>query len=245
MDVEKFKDGNVVDAFTYLFGKLGSLLAKVDFVKLKSICMFRGAPLPKEFKQQIKEAQGLDDILDVFDNPLYCNWINVHLLKRIAKNIDNQQAEELIQSYENSVYSRKVSDVKQYFPICFAEKTVSQIEVEINKHHENLIVKDILECCKEMENVMDIYTGAASATGSRPGCLKITIVIPVHCSLYAFKMVKNRIIKLRQFHIQYVEVESFPKVFCLGTENNLVHVSSDTPQRKFFVNAVVHTYVRT
>ena len=248
VDVDKLKDENVVGAFTYLFRTLGSLFAKVDFVKLRRICMLRGAPLPKEFKQQIKEAQELDDILDVLDNPLYCNWLNVRLLKRIAKNIDNQQAEELIQIYEDSVYSRKVSDVKQYFSICFAEKTVSQIELEINQHHENLIVKDILKYCKELEKVMDIYTGAASATGSRPGCLKITIVIPVHCSLYAFKMVKNNIIKLRQFHIQYVEVESFPKVFtlsCFGTENYLVHLSSDTSKCKFFMDAVVRscTYV--
>ena len=61
------------------------LLSKADFTELKNVCMLRGAPLPREFKQQIRAAQKLDDIFDVLDNPLYCNWLNVHLLKRIAK----------------------------------------------------------------------------------------------------------------------------------------------------------------
>ena len=88
-NIDELKDENVVGAFTYLFSKLEILFSKADCVELKCVCMLRGAPLPREFKQQIRAAQELDDIFDVLDNPLYCNWLNVRLLKRIAKNIEN------------------------------------------------------------------------------------------------------------------------------------------------------------
>ena len=235
MDVDKLKDQNVVEAFTYLFGTLGSLFAKIDFVKLKRVCMFRGAPLPQDFKEKIRAAQELDDILDVLDNPLYCNWLNVRLLKTIAKNINNQQAEELIQIYEDSVYSRKVSDVKQYFSLCFDKKTVSRIEVKINKiHDEDITIKEIFNCCKGLEKILDIYTGAVSVTRSGPGCLKITVVIPIHCSLHAFSMARKNYFKLRQFHIQYLEIETFSKVFALNLPNkeNVDAVLSTSTSKK-------------
>lgn len=57
---------------------------------------------------------------------------------------------------------------------------------------------------------MGIDRGTVSVTSTGPGCLKITTVIPLHCSLHAFKMAKNKFLELRQFHIHYVEIESFP-----------------------------------
>ena len=250
MDINKIKDGNVVGAFTYLFNKLGIIFAEVDFTEFKSVCMLRGAPLSNEYKQKIRAAQKLDDILDVLDNPLYCNWLNVRLLKRIAANIDNKSAEKLIEIYEDSVYSRQVSDVKKYFSICFNEKAISLIEVEINKDHKNLTVKQIIEYCGELEKIMDLYIGAASATGSKPGCLKITITIPIHCSLYAFKMAKKKFLQLRQIHIQYLEIESYPKVFAvniLDKEKFLLSSKNFNCKLLCYVYAYLYTnrYIRT
>ena len=246
VDIDKIKEENVVGAFTYLFHTLGILFARVDFTKLKSVCMLRGAPLPQEFKQKIRAAQELDDILDALDDPLYCNWCNVRLLKRIAKNINNQKAERLIQIYEDNVYSRKVSDVKQYFKACFDEKTVSKVEIKINKRPD-LTMKQVIDYCEKIENIIDIYTGAASVTDSNPGCLKITVVIPIHCSLHAFKMAKNNFFKFRQIHVQYLEIESFPKVFAidyLDKENTLEALSLNTPNCKFPI-VYIATYIRT
>ena len=130
--------------------------------------------------------------------------------------------------YEEIVHSRKVSDVKKYFSICFNKNMVSKIEVKINNSYEDLTIKQIFECCKELENTMNMYTGATSVTDSNPGCLKITIVIPLHCSLHAFNMAKKNFIRLRRFHIQYLEIESFPKVFAHyypGSKNTLANFS--------------------
>ena len=84
----------------------------MNFTELKDACIQRGTRLPIEFKQQIKAANKLDDLLDVLDNPMYCNWLNICLLKRIVKTIDIPEAKNLIQAYESCVYTRKVSDVE-------------------------------------------------------------------------------------------------------------------------------------
>ena len=102
-----------------------------------------------------------------------------------------------------------------------------------------------------------IYTGAISAINSEPGSLRISVVIPLHCSLHAFKMAKIHFIKLRQFHIQYMEIESFStKVFVFNycnDENALMILSSNLMKCEFHLHRVlcmyvcmyVRTYIRT
>ena len=236
IDNNELVNEDVVAAFTYLFRKLIKLFSKVNFSELKSVCMLRGAPLPQEFKQKIKAAEKLDHIFDVLDNPMYCNWLNIRLLKMIAANIDNKQAKEIIQIYENHHYSRKASDVIKHFSACCDGKTVSRIKVEINKDYKNVKVKDIINYCVELEKIMDIDANTTTAIDSSPGCLNITIVIPLHCSLHAYKIIKKRFYKLRQMHIQYLEIESFPKVFALNigiNEDTLASLSKNVLKCKF------------
>ena len=101
---KEFEDDDVVGAFAWLFNKLADLFGEVNFMKLKSACIQRGTLLPSEFKQQIKAAVALDDLLDVLDNPMYCNWLNIRLLKRIVKNVNIPEAKHLIQAYEECIY---------------------------------------------------------------------------------------------------------------------------------------------
>ena len=186
-------------------------------MKLKNACIQRGTLLPSEFKQQIKAAVKLDDLLDALDNPIYCNWLNIRLLKRIVKTINISKAKHLIQAYEECVYSRKVSDVMPYFdPRCFNPSHVSLVNAKIVRSFRNLTVADIIKYCETLEINMGVYAGSVTATECQPGCLQITCVIPLHCALHAYETAKTNFLKFRQFHIQYVEIESLPKVFALN-----------------------------
>ena len=220
---ENFEDEDVVVAFARLFYDLGILFGEVNFMKLKNACIQRGTLLPSEFKQQIKAAVELDDVLDALDNPMYCNWLNIRLLKRIVKTINIPKAKQLIQAYESCVYSRKVSDVIPYFdPRCFNPSHVSLVNAKIVRSFTNLTVADIIKYCETLEYNMGVYAGSVTATECQPGCLQITFVIPIHCALLAYEMAKTNFLKFRQFHIQYIEIESFPKVFALNfSENDL------------------------
>ena len=188
----------------------------MNFRQLKNACIQRGTLLPSEFKQQIKAAVELDDLLDALDNPMYCNWLNIRLLKRIVKSINIPEAKHLIQAYEECVYSRNISEVMPYFdPRCFKPSHVSLVNAKIMKSFTNLTVADIVKYCETLESSMGVYAGSVTATECRPGCLQITCVIPIHCALLAYEMAKYNFLKFRQFHIQYIEFESFPKVFAL------------------------------
>ena len=197
-------------------------------MNLKTACIQRGSLLPSEFKQQVKAAVQLDDLLDVLDNPMYCNWINTRLLMRIAKSIDIPEAKHLIQAYENCVHSRKVSDVMTYFDSrCFKPSHVSLVNAKIMKSFKSLTVADIVRYCEILESNMGVYAGSVTATECHPGCLQITCVIPIHCALLAYEMAKSNFLKFRQFHIQYIEIESFHQIFALkfSDEENNVDIS--------------------
>ena len=203
------------------------MFGEVNFMQLKNACIQRGALLPSEFKQQIKSAVELDDLLDVLDNPMYCNWLNTRLLKRIVKSIDIPEAKQLIQTYEECVYSRKVSDVVVHFdPRCFNPSHVCSVKAKIARSFESLTVADIIRYCQELESVMGVYTGSVTATECQPGCLKITCVIPLYCALHAYEMAKTNSLKFRQFHIQYIEIEPFPKVSALNCSTELGELTS-------------------
>ena len=217
-----------------MFNKLRILFDEVNFTQLKNACIQRGTRLPSEFKQQIKAANKLDDLLDVLDNPMYCNWLNICLLKRIVTTIDIPEAKNLIQAYESCVYSRKVSDVEIHFHSdYFKPSHVSLVNAKIMRSFTNLTVADIIKYCERLESNMGVYAGSVTATECQPGCLQITCVIPLHCALHAYEMAKTNFLKLRQFHIQYIEIESFPKVFAM------IDSSVDKPTS----GTIMHIYI--
>ena len=155
--IEDFEDKDVCGAFACLFTKLAILFGEIDFSKLKGACIQRGTLLPRTYKQQIKEAVNLDDLLDALDNPMYCNWFNIRMLKRIVKIVNIDEGKNLIQAYEKCVYSRKVSDVKKYLhSYYFKESLLPMIGAKINNSSESLTVADIMEYCKSLEIHMQI-----------------------------------------------------------------------------------------
>ena len=229
----KFQDENVHNAFLYLLSTIMNLFNKMQFSELKDKFKLSVILLPKEIEDEINMAQELNAVIRVLCHSCYCNWLNVQLLKTVAKITDNQEAEGVIETYEECIYSRKVSSIKkEYFTICFNEKDVKKIDVVINDNHKDITIKEIITYYKGVEIILDIK-GMGLLKESGPGCLKITIVIPLHCVLHAFRMASWNFFKLRQFHIRVLEVESFPKVFALphsDDKNVFAILSSNTPK---------------
>ena len=206
------------------------MFGKVNFTQLKNASIQRGTRLPNEFKQQIKAAVELDDLLDVLDNPVYCNWLNIRILKRIVRTIDIQEAEHLIQAYEKCVYSRKVSEVEMYFHSdYFKQSHVSLVNAKIVTSFESLTVEDIIKYCQRLESNMGVGAGSVTATECQCGCLLISCVIPIHCALHAYETAKGNYLQFRQFHIQSIEIKPFPKIYSLNISVNLDELTSGEP----------------
>ena len=232
---ERFKhDSDAVGAFVYLFNKLAAFFDEVEFKKFKKICTLRGANCPQEFRAQVQAAETLDDILDTLEKPNYCNWLNIRLLKRIVKLTEIPEAQSLLDAYEKCLYTRKVSEVRPYIQsIYFDPKHFSKVEAKINKHAEMLIVSDVIKFCQMLESDLKFPEGSVIATDCDSGCFKITCVIPVQCAFHAYKMAMENVFKFRKFHIQYLKIEPYQKLFamhyCISKEPS--ELSSSTQGR--------------
>ena len=218
--IKELQDDDVY-AFTCLFNKLRDLFSEVNFMKLKNVCIQRGTLLPATFKQKIRAAAELDDVLEALDNPLYCNWLNIRVLKRIVKAIKIQRAINLIQAYEEHVYSRKISEVENYLHSEYFKKShVSLVNAKIVRSFESLTVADIVKFCEKLEGITGV-SGSVTATECQPGCLLITCVIPMQCALHAYLTAKANFLQFRQFHIHYIEIGLFPIVYALKFSDDL------------------------
>ena len=190
---------------------------EVEFKKFKQICALRGADCPQDFRKQMQEARTLDDILEILEKPNYCNWLNIRLLKRIVRLTEIPEAQRLLDAYEKCLYSKKVSEVRPYFrSIYFDPKHLSKVEAKINKHAEMLVVSDVIRFCEMLESDLKFPEGSVIATDCDSGCFKLTCIIPVQCASHAYRMARKNIYKFRKFHIQYLQIEPFQKIYALN-----------------------------
>ena len=233
---ERFKDdSDAVGAFAYLLNKLATLFDEMEFNELKRICILRGTDCPEDFREQIRQAETLDDILEILERPNYCNWLNIRLLRRIVKLTEIPEAKILLDAYEKVLYSKKVSEVQPYFKsIYFNPKHYSVVKAKINKHAELLIVSDVVKFCQMLESdIIQISEGSVMATDCDRGCFKFTCIIPVHCASHAYKMASKNLFKLRKFHIQYLEIESYQKLhYCVLKQTEFALSSSTGKTRE-------------
>ena len=171
----------------------------------------------------MQAAETLDDILDTLEKPNYCNWLNIRLLRRIVRLTEIPEAQSLLDAYEKCLYSKKVSEVRPYFKsIYFDPKHFSKVEAKINEHAEMLVVSDVIKFCQMLESDLKFPEGSIIATDCDSGCFILTCIIPVQCASHAYKMARENLFKFRKFHIQYLEIESFQKLFAMSH-----HISKD------------------
>ena len=227
--MDRFKD-DAVGAFAYIFKKIMSLLNTINFSKLKQICILKVTEFPDTFTEQMQEVEKIDKFLEVLSNPLYCSWINTQLLRRIVLIADIPEAVKLIDNYEEWLYPKKVSDVLQYFRnIHFNPEHTEIVKAKINANLKTLTVSQVVKYCQILESNMCIPEGSTAIIDCNTGCLTITFRMPLYCALHAYEMAKTNLFMLRQFHIQYIDIKKFPKVFVMSiapAENSLLPTTS-------------------
>ena len=171
----------------------------------------------------------MDDITKTLKNPAYCNWLDVRLLKRIANLAEISEAKKLIETYEECLYSKKVLDVTPYFKqIYFNPKHVTLVETKISKNVDNMVVLDVINYCRQLESDMNISPGSVTATDCARGCLTIKCIVPLRCLLHMRWMAKKIFFKFRQYHIHYLQIGGFPKVFAWNVHASKASLSMFT-----------------
>ena len=192
----------------------------MDFSELKKICK-RDNRLPNELRSNVKQAPDLEETFDLLTTSPFCTWLELRILKRMAKVADVPEATDMINIFEECVHKRKCSEVKPYFKEQYINPDhLTLVVAKLNKNADNLFVSDLINYCHKLESIFRIPAESSIPVSSEEGCLEIRFAIPTYCCLHAYETAKNNFFKLRPIHIRYLQIGIFPKVYAVGQEIN-------------------------
>ena len=235
---EKFSEDDVEASFLYLVSKLEALWSEVDFSELKKICK-RDNRLSNELRSDVKKAPNLEETFDLLTTSPFCTWLELRILKRMAKVADVPEAIDMINVFEECVHKRKCSEVELYFIKQYINPDhLTLVEAKLNKNANDLIVSDLINYCHKLESICGIPAESSIPIRSEEGCLEICFAIPTYCCLHAYEIAKSNFFKLRPIHIRYLQIGKFPRIYAVGqkmsTDNSFLKwISSSIDECKF------------
>ena len=196
--------------------KLEALWSEVDIHKLRKVCT-RDPRLSNELKSSLRNASDLDEMFDLLSSSPFCTWLELTILKRMAKAAEIPEATRLIEIFEKCVHSRKCSEVELYFKKQYINPDhLTLVSAKLNENAEHLIVADLIRYCHKLETILKLPATSNALIKYRKGCLEISFVIPTYCCLYAFEIARSNYFRFRSIHIRYLQVGTFSKVYTLN-----------------------------
>ena len=215
---ERFSEDDVEASFLYLVSKLEALWSEADFSELKKICK-RDNRLSNELRNDVRKAPDLEETFDLLTTSPFCTWLELRILKCMAKVADVPEAMDMINVFEECVHKRKCSEVKPYFKKQYINPDhLTLVEAKFNKNPDNLIVSDLIEYCHKLEGIFKIPAESSIPIRSEEGCLEIRFAIPTYCCLHAYEVAKSNFFKLRPIHIRYLQIGVYPRIYAVGQE---------------------------
>lgn len=224
--VELFEKSDVENAFLCLLNKLEEFWNKKSLKSFQNVCL-RDVRLSPTIKKEVEAAPSLSEIFNILTATVYCNWMEIRILQRMADVTEDPSASNLIEAFQKTVYSKKFIEVAQYVvKHHFHEDHVEKVKVKLNKHADRITVQGLVDYREKLEGIMQNPVCSTSCIDAKPGCLEISMVIPKYCYLHAFEMTKQSCNRLRQLHFQYVQIGSFPKIYAVNSIDILDKVPS-------------------
>ena len=222
---------NVRTAFVYLTSNVGKLLQNEDFYAIRRSCIEQintpsGAQLSPDMVQKIKAANNLNALLDTLAVSPYWSWIDLRLLEAMVTASGSRDAKNLLTSYENGVFSKKLLEVLPCVPNKEIRKEYySKIVSKINKDLDQITVSDLLEFKSQLETViMDITSGTCALARIKEGCIEIHWFVPTHCIDHAYKSACLNRHKFHTLDLQYLQIAAYRRIF----EPSILHPSKTT-----------------
>ena len=210
---ERFSEDDVETSFVYMLSRLEELWSNVEFSKLKNACK-RDGRLSDELKNDLRSTTTLEEIFDLLSDSQFCTWLEIRILKCMAKVAGIPEATSMLNIFEECVHSRKCSEVRVYFKKKYVNPDhLTLVVSKLNKNAENIIVADLIKYCYKQESILQLSPGSITPVNSNTGCLEVYMVIPCYCYMYAYEVIKSCFFKLRPLNIQYLQIGTFPKVY--------------------------------
>ena len=215
---ERFSEDNVKGSFSYLLNKLGTLWSTVNFFELKKICE-RDNRLSNELRTSIRNANDLEKTFAVLSSSPYCTWLELRILKRMAKVADVPEATDMINTFEECVHDKKCSEVAVYFEKEHINPDhLTLVEAKLNRNVDSFIVSDLIKYCHKLETAYKLPPESSALVSTEKGCLKICFCIPTYCSFYAYEIIKSDFWRLRPIHTQYLQIGTFTRIYAIRNQ---------------------------
>ena len=190
--------------------RLDVLWGNVEFSKLQNVYI-RDRRLSEQLRNDLTTVAR---ILNLLSKSPFCNWLEIRILKCMANVANVPEATSMLKIFEECVYCRKCSEVKRYFIKDYINPDhLTLVIAKLNANAEHIVVRELIEHCHELESVLNVPSETNTLVGSESGCLEICLVIPSYCCLHAYEVARSCFFKLRPFNIQYLQIETLPKIY--------------------------------
>lgn len=208
--IRKLKDENdVARAFSCLSIILEKLFDGTNFKQIYTK-VITGAGYPPDFVKQMKVVENFSDILCVSSDPytLYCNWLNIRLLKKLVEASKISEAQRLVEEYEGYLHSKTVVEVRIYFQsIQYHSLNIHKVALKVNRS-DMLSVYDVTKYSEILESDLNFPEGSITIVDCNGNSLTIQCIFPSYFEMmFSQKIQKDLYFKFRKHHIQYVQFE--------------------------------------
>ena len=165
--------------------------------------------------QKIKTTNNFDALLDTLAESPYWSWIDLRLLEAIVTASGSSVAKDLLDKYQNVVFSKKLLEILPSVPNKeIRDAYYSKVASKFEKDLEHIMVYDLLQFKSQLETlIMDITSGTCSLAHIEKGCIEIHWFVPTHCIDHAYKSACLKRHKFYTLHLQYLQIGTHRKIY--------------------------------
>ena len=191
--------------------EIESILELQRFSKLRRACVQRvnslGSNLPRSLVAKIKSTATLDDMLDLFSESPYWNWFDTRLLQALVSASGSPEAEEWLENFKDTFYTKKVTEVIPYISIKPFKESINIVE-KFDKDPKGITISELLEHKYKLEyEVLDIDEGELVLSCIKTGCVELTWQLPRELIYRAYTSMKRKHDELSSLAVQSLVCE--------------------------------------
>ena len=214
----------------FLTSQLKLLLAKTDFSNVKRSCIEQintpnGAQLPPELVEKVNSCENITVLFEVLAQSAYWSWIDIRLLKVMAAASGLIEAIQLLYSYTETIFSKKLFDVLPNAPSKeVKEKYYTRIVTKLNKNPNEMTVADLIEFQSQLETVLlDIKQGICVLEHLEKGCIEVYWYIPTSCVVKAYQTARTRCYQFNDHQLLHLKIGHYPVIHDPLASSNAAH----------------------
>ena len=211
--VEFSTDMNVSAAYSKMTSNIAAILetANTNFRRLRRACVQEihtlGSTIPKSLVHKIQPTESLDDMLDVLAPSPYWNWFDTRLLQALVSASGSPEAEQWLESFKATFYTKKVTEVIPYISIKPFNESIDIVE-KFDKNPKDLTISELLEHKYKLEyEVLDINEGELVLSCIKTGCIELMWQIPQELVYRAYTSMKKKCDELSSLAIKSLVCE--------------------------------------